>query len=249
MDLDKCKVIAIIGDVDSGKTNLAVHLLRNYPGKRKIYTFGYPIQIDNYIPLANKVQLSMVQDGVVFVDELHKFFRMYDKNTSREFIELVSLSAHNNNTLIFTTQLSQNLTKPMEAFVDGFCVTRIQDLSTLKNGSRIKRVVENCGDIRKTSWGLFLDKGEYLSASNYDEIGEGGILRFPFQGIGKDWRKIAHQNAQQVAKSCEELPSVSENSPQGNAQTELRLQVRDVTAAESANNEHFTRENEQNKRK
>jgi len=189
INLDKCKLVAVQGDISSGKTNLAVYLLRNYKGTRKIYTLGYPIQIDNFIPLANKMQLGMVQDGIIFIDELHKFFKMYDKNTSKEFIELVSLSAHSNNTIIFTTQLSQNLTKTMEAFVDGFCITRVKDLNSLKNGGKIKRVVENCADIRKTSWGLFLKPGEYLSSSDYDEVGEGGIYEFPFQGIGKDWRK------------------------------------------------------------
>jgi hypothetical protein len=188
MDLDKCKVIAIIGDVNSGKTNLAVHLLRTYPGKKNIYIYGYPQQLDNFIPLINKTQLSMVEDGIIFIDELQRFFRLYDKNTNREFIEFVSLSAHKNNCLIFTTQLSQNLTKAMEAFVDGFCITRVRDISTLKLGSKIKRVVDNCIDIRRTSWGLFLKDGEFLSNSDYDNIGDGGITTFPYQGIGKDWR-------------------------------------------------------------
>jgi hypothetical protein len=249
MDLDKCKTVAIIGDRDSGKTNLAVHLLRSYAGSRKIYTLGYPTLIDNFIPLANKLQLSLVQDGIIFIDELHKFFRLYDKNTSREFIEVVSLAAHNNCTLVFTTQLSQNLTKAMEAFLDGFCITRIQDLTTLKNGSRIKRVVENCADIRKTSWGLFLNKGEYLSNSNYDEVGEGGILQFPFQGIGKDWRRdIAHQNTQQNAhRNAGNLPTETPMEMPTNSQnSEIRLQQSLPDPDLKLQNKHFQGKNEQN---
>jgi hypothetical protein len=200
MDLDKCRVVAVVGDVNSGKTNLAVHLLRSYSGKKNIYVLGYPKKLDNYIHLTNKNQLGEVEDGIIFIDELQRFFRLYDKNTSREFIEIVSLFAHKNNCLVFTTQLSQNLTKAMEAFVDGFCITRIKDLSTLKFGSRIKRVVENCADIRSSSWGLFLKEGEYLENSDYDRLGDGGIKTFSFQGIGKDWRNSNSNETKQEDK-------------------------------------------------
>lgn len=203
MDLDKCRVIEILGDIHSGKTNLGVHLLRDYKGNRKIYALGYPTKIDNFISLSSKLQLNLIENGIIFIDELPRFFRMYEKNSSREFIELVSLFAHKNNTLIFTAQLSQNITKAMEAFVDGFCVTRIQDLTTLKVGSRAKKVVEDCADIRKTSWGLYLEQGEYLCNCVSHQAGEGGVLKFPFQNVGKDWTKnhntaVAHGVAQEV---------------------------------------------------
>ena len=272
MDLDKCKVIAVFGDVNSGKTNLALHLLRSYPGKRKIYTLGYPIQLDNYTALATIREMFQINDGIIFIDELHRFFKLYNKDTSRDFMELASLSAHNNNTIIFTTQLSQNITKPMEAFIDGFCITRIQDLSTLKLGSRTRKVVKDSVDIRKTNEGLFLNQGEYLSSSSYDEIGEGGVKKFPFQGIGKDWR-IAEKA---VAESSQELPRVTERVADKVAdrvaepgdierdierekykespkelprvtEKELRLQgVKSVGVVESDNNEHFQGKNNQN---
>lgn len=232
MDLDKCRVIAVQGDINSGKSNVAVHLLRSYKGTKKIYLLGYPKKIDDFIPLTNRNQLGEVEDGIIFIDELQRFFRLYDKNTSREFIELVSLFAHKNNCLVFTTPLSQNITKTMESFVDGFCITRIKDITTLKSGSRIKKVIDNCADIRKTPWGLFLKNGEYLSSSEYDSLGEGGIVTFPFQGIGKDWRStITHEVTHEVTHEI----SLPTNSPtelqttQHNTTQQLTIQEMDNT--------------------
>ena len=43
IDLDKIRSLAILGQVNAGKTNLAFWYLKSYKGKRKIYLFGYPI--------------------------------------------------------------------------------------------------------------------------------------------------------------------------------------------------------------
>ena len=60
MDLDKTKMVGIIGDTDTGKTNVAVYLLRKYSGERKIYTLGYPKQIDDFPQLNKKQDLRSV---------------------------------------------------------------------------------------------------------------------------------------------------------------------------------------------
>lgn len=198
MNLDKSRVIAILGDIDTCKTNLAIHLLREYEGNRQIYLLGYPRKIDDFIPLNSFQDLFKLQDAIIFIDEIQRFIRTYEHHKNVALQELISFFAHNNNTLIFTTQLSQFITKGTEAFVDTWLITRLNDVATLKNGSKPKRIIQTTVSPKATSWSLALENGEYLEYSELNGIGENGIKNFPDQGIGKDWRvktpnKIANE--------------------------------------------------------
>lgn len=188
MELDNTKVIAIIGDTDSGKTNLAFHLLREYKGTRQIYLLGYPKQVDNFIVLSDFNDIFSLTDSIIFMDEIHRFIKLYDKKANQQLLELISLLGHNNNTLVMTTQLSQFLTKSVEAFIDGWFLTRIKDIKTLKNGSKPKRIVQNTVHHNCNQWSLALKPGEYLENCDTNPVGVNGVKTFPFQGIGKDWR-------------------------------------------------------------
>jgi len=188
MELDDTKVVAILGDVNSGKTNLAFHLLREYKGDRQIYLLGYPKQVDNFTMLSDFNDIFQLTDSIIFMDEIHRFVKLYDKRANQQLLELITLFGHNNNTLIMTTQLSQFITKSVESFIDGWCLTKIKDIKTLKNGSKPKRIVQNTTDPQCNQWSLSLAQGEYLENCNSNPIGMNGIKKFPFQGIGKDWR-------------------------------------------------------------
>ena len=187
MDLDKTKMVGIIGDTDTGKTNVGVYLLRNYKGDRKIYTLGYPKQIDDFPQLNKKQDLMQLTHSIIFIDELAKFFPTRERHTSQDFVDLARYLGHSKNTIIFTTQLSQDLTNQMEAFVDTFVITRMADLRYLKAGSKVKYTILDCADIRMTGRSLNIAPGEYLESCPTNEIGEDGIKSFPFQEIGKDW--------------------------------------------------------------
>jgi len=188
MELDNTKVVAIIGDTDSGKTNLAFHLLREYKGTRQIYLLGYPKQVDNFITLSDFNDIFLLTDSIIFMDEIHRFIKLYDKKANQALLELISLLGHNNNTLIMTTQLSQFITKSVEAFIDGWFLTRIKDIKTLKNGSKPKRIVQNTVYHNCNQWSLALKPGEYLENCDTNPVGVNGIKTFSFQNIGKDWR-------------------------------------------------------------
>jgi hypothetical protein len=216
MNLDKQRMIAIIGDIDSGKTNLAIYQLRQYKGQRKIYTLGYPYKIDNFIPLAKKQDMGCLTDSIIFVDELTKFFPCRERHTNEEFMQIARILSHTGNTIIFTTQQTQDLTERMEAFVDCFLITKIVDLRYLKKGSATKNAVLDCADYRLTLYSLNLKQGEYYESSLKNPIGENGIKEFPFQNIGKDWvvRSGAQSCAQSSAESCAVVRSTAQSMAQ-----------------------------------
>ena len=200
IDLDTVKICAVIGDTDTGKTNLAVYHLRNYKGNRQIYTLGYPGQLDNYIPLNSLSDIFRLSNSIIFIDELSKVFPLKNRHTNNDFIEVARLLAHSGNTILFTTQLTQDLTNQMEAFVEGFLITKMADLRFLKAGSKVKYVIMDCLDPRRTSKELNLNQGEYLQSVDNSPAGTNGIRPFPFQNIGKKWRNSAvRAGAQPVA--------------------------------------------------
>ena len=188
MELDKIKSLAILGDCHTGKTNLGIFHLRKYKGDRTIYLVGYPKQVDNFKSLSSFKDLFKITDSIIFMDEIGKFIKVYDRRSNIELMELISLFEHQNNTIIFTTQVSQFITKGVEAFIDCWNLTRINDLETLKNGSKPKRIIKDTVHPKCTNWSLALGMGEYLEFSEKNEIGGNGVKKFTDQQIGKDWK-------------------------------------------------------------
>ena len=188
INLDKIKSLAILGDINTGKTNLAFFHLNNYKGKRSIYLLGYPKEIKGFKGLSCFSDIFKVTDSIIFIDELSRYIKVYDREANYELMELISLFAHQGNTLIFTTQLSQFITRGVEAFIDAWNLTRLNDLATLKNGSKPKRIIQNTIHPKCNKWSLSLEKGEYLEFSEMNELGSNGVKEFPNQNIGKDWK-------------------------------------------------------------
>ena len=206
VNLDNIKSLVILGDTHTGKTNLAVYLLRSYEGSRTIYTVGYPRKIDNFENLSSFQDLFAITNSIIFVDELQKFIKAYDRKANYELMELISLFEHQGNTIIFTTQLSQFVTKGVEGFIDCWCLTRILDLGNLKNGCKVKRIIQNTLHPKCSRWSLSIDTGEYLEFSEKNPIGGNGVKKFGFANIGKDWKV--------KPKTANKIPNKSNLKPQ-----------------------------------
>lgn len=187
IDLDKVISVAILGDVNSGKTNLGFYYLNQYKGKRKKYLLGYPKRIKGIINISSFSDMLKIKDGIIYCDEIQKFIKVYDRKANYQLMELISLFAHKNNTLIFSTQLTQFITRGVESFIDVWAIKRI-DLECLKNGCKAKRIIERLSDPRKTDWILDLEVSEWYEYSEKNAIGGNRIKLFPNQNIGKDWR-------------------------------------------------------------
>ena len=133
MKLDGVRTLAVLGDRDNGKTSLVFTLLKAYRGKREIVLYAYPDEVEDYRQIHTLNELELLTDSIIYMDELQQHIKFYQKRTSDEFLELLAVLAHNNNTLIFTTPMSQFITKALDCFIDGFIYVRITDMAQLKN--------------------------------------------------------------------------------------------------------------------
>lgn len=208
LDLDKINTLGVLGDRHRGKTSLLFYLAKNYKGNRQIVFYGYPDRNIPYKQIHTLQELDLLTDSVVFMDELQKHIKFYERRTSNEFIEILSTIAHNNNTLVFSTPMSQFITKALDCFIDGFLYVRISDLGNLKNGSKAKRLLQEFSSIRITKRTVRLEKGEYLQIVDGQEESN-GLHTFPNLNISKDWS--INKNAKEIAK---EKPKIILKKPE-----------------------------------
>lgn len=203
INLDQCRTIGILGDRNQGKTNFMFHLAKEYVGERSIIFYAYPNK-----PLLKKMgyrcihtlhELELTTNSIIFMDELQKHIKFYQKRTSDEFLELLSVLAHNNNTLIFATPMSQFITKALDVLIDGFFYARISDMDALKNGSKAKRLLQEFSSERIAKRTLRLDVGEILQVVDGQEESN-GILTFEDMEIGKDWGNANPTKLSSVSK-------------------------------------------------
>jgi len=187
LNLDKIRTLGILGDRDYGKTSIVFDLLRSYRGRREIVLYAYPDNSFGYKQIHTLQELELLTNSIVFMDELQKHIKFYQKRTSDEFLELLSTIAHNGNTLIFTTPMSQFITKALDCFIDGFIYVRISDFDQLKNGSKAKRLLQSFSSERISRRTLRLTKGEYLQVVDECE-NTNGLHTFNNPKVRKAWR-------------------------------------------------------------
>lgn len=186
IDLDNIRTIGILGDRDFGKTSISFRLAKDYKGKRQIYFYGYPKTDIPYKIIHTLAELELLTDAIVFMDELQKHVKFYEKNKSNQFLEILSVIAHNNVTLVFTTPMSQFINKALDCFIDGFIYVRISDLGALKNGSKAKRLLQEFSCSRISPRTIRLERGEYLQVVDRCEDSN-GLHTFESLGTTKDW--------------------------------------------------------------
>lgn len=204
--LNNNHALAIIGIPHSAKTSLAVYIRRTMP-KRKAYALGYPEKLEGFMVLEDKEDINRISQCILFIDEISKYFPVYEKDTNKNLIEFLRFCEANKVKLVITTQNSQDFTKSVEALIPQWCIKQIIP-RTLKNGSTARHVLKCCASPRVTKSYLNLDKNEYIFYDNF--VTEPGvnarIYTFPDPKITKAWSRI---NSDKTEKNTEQLPETT----------------------------------------
>ena len=205
LNLELTDSIAIVGDRNSGKTNLAFYLMNNYKGSRTKYLYGYPKNIKGYHNIRTWGDLLKISDSIIFIDEIQRYIPLYEKKANHEFMELLSFLSHQNNTLIFTTQLSQFITKGVEASIQTWFIKQL-DIMGLKNGCKIKRILQETASPQITKRGMNISVNQYIAHDETMPISFNGIHTFSNQGVLKDWKTPTKTAQENVTKTAQETP-------------------------------------------
>lgn len=168
---DKPKVVAIIGDIDTGKSNLVYYLINTLTKKFNfnLYTFGLRKTIKGAKQFHSVSELENMRDSIIFIDEFICLFDLDDRNKKREIENTLRLLAHNNN-IIVLIGLPENFKKFLSAKVDVAIYKKVT-FEDFINGCSVKRKVLDYEGYEKGSRILNLKHNEAMICDDsYNKI-------------------------------------------------------------------------------
>lgn len=159
---DKPKVIAIIGDVNQGKSMLIYNIIDELTKKYKlsIYSYGLRIPIDDAQDIYSVAEMEKVKNSVIFIDELMSLFDLDNRMEKRTIENTLRLINHNNNIVVLCGP-PENFKKFLAGKVDVFFYKRVT-IADFINGSRSKNVVINYRGAERGSAVLDMPKDKVL---------------------------------------------------------------------------------------
>lgn len=135
---NKPKVIAVVADINTGKSMLLYHLIEEAMKKHTFNLFYYGLRLD--VKGAQRIysvaELEGVRDSIIIVDELSSLFDLDNRKTRKNIENTLRLINHNNNILILCG-VAENFKKFIGAKINQifFKKTTIADLI---NGGVVK---------------------------------------------------------------------------------------------------------------
>jgi len=136
-------VIALVGDANTGKSNLIYHLINELKKDYEFKLFTYGLR--NKIELAKEIfsinELEQIKDSIVFLDEFFTLFDLDDRKKKKQIENTIRLIFHNNNILMLVG-LPDNFKKFISNKINIFFYKKVT-LSDFINGSSIKRNIIN----------------------------------------------------------------------------------------------------------
>jgi len=158
----KPNIIAIISDVNEGKSNLIYHLIHEL---KKDYTFnlatfGLKFEIEEAKEINSLEQLENLRDSVIFLDEFFSLFDLEDRKKKRQIERTLRLIFHHNNILVLVG-VPENFKKFISSKIS-ICFYKKVKLRDFINGSSVKYNLINYEGKGMGSHMLNLEKDEVL---------------------------------------------------------------------------------------
>ena len=139
----KPSIIAIVGDVNTGKSNLIYHILSklNNVGKFNLYVYGLRSELKNTQEIFSVDELEQIKNSVIIIDEVMSLWDLDNRRMKRQIEQSLRLINHNNNVLI-VCGVPDNFRKFLAGKID-IVFSKKVTFKDFVNGSRIKQIVLN----------------------------------------------------------------------------------------------------------
>ncbi len=138
---DKPRIIGLIADQHTGKSNLIYYFLDDLKAKYKFKVFVYGIRctVPGTQTIHSVTELEQIRDSIILVDELFSLFDLDNRKTKVMIENTIRLIFHNNNVLLLCG-LAENFKKFLSAKLS-IIIFKKTTISDLINGSRVKKIL------------------------------------------------------------------------------------------------------------
>lgn len=138
---DKPKIISVVGDVNSGKSNLLYHIVNELRinASFNLYTFGLRNKLKGAEEIYSLYELEGIENSIIILDEVMSMWDLDNRNEKRQIENTLRLINHNNNILVICA-LPENLKKFISSKLD-VVIFKKSTISDFINGSSVKKVV------------------------------------------------------------------------------------------------------------
>jgi hypothetical protein len=141
---DSPKLIGVVGDANSGKSNMLYFIIKALRAKHNfsLYTYGMRVNLVGEQKIYSVERLETIQNSIILIDEFASLFDLDDRKEKKQVEHTLRLIFHNNNVVLFCG-LPENYKKFIAAKL-GAMIFKKCALSDFINGSRVKSVAFNC---------------------------------------------------------------------------------------------------------
>ena len=156
---DKPKIIALVGNVNEGKTNTLYYLYEVLKKKGKFNLWTYRIDLPS-----NKIysieELEKIKNSIIMLDEVMSLWD-FDNRTLKKQIESTLRLIHHNNNILILCFLPENIKKFISGKINAIIYKKVT-FEDFINGSSVKRHIMNYRGAEKGTTILNLKKGEAI---------------------------------------------------------------------------------------
>lgn len=140
---DGPKIIILVSDTNSGKSNTIYHILDGLSktSEFSLYHFGLRANLKMGQPIFSTGELERIENSLIVLDEVMTMWDL-DNRKQKKSIETSLRLIHHNNNILLLSMLPENVKKFVASKGNAFIFKR-STIPDFINGSLIKRIVES----------------------------------------------------------------------------------------------------------
>lgn len=171
------RIVALVGEKNSGKSNNLVYLIKQYREVRKdvpIYIYGFPADIVHYLKKYNVQEISCMKhlvqkkDCLLILDEVERL-KLNDRRYKEQLDEFIDFIYHNNCYVILCSPNVREFNSVIGSAIERWLLKTVREDSCV-NGSQLKTVVDEYKGKYKSLGAIEVPKNELLLINNDQEI-------------------------------------------------------------------------------
>lgn len=159
---DRPKIIGIIGNVNTAKSNLIYHIVETLRknGRFNLYCYGLHTKVDKSRAIYSINEMEQIKNSIIILDEVMSLWDLDNRMAKRQIENTLRLINHNNNILVIS-MLPENVRKFISGKLDVVIYKKVT-IADFVNGSSVKRILLDYKGIERGTSVLELEKHEAI---------------------------------------------------------------------------------------